>query len=96
MRPSEASVALPSSSGIYVCKYIYIYIYIYRERERENRRTRWRTARSVRPSEASVALPNTVEPIPTLGVLPPRGGPDQDPDLTRDATGATATGVPRS
>ena len=28
--------------------------------------------------------PNTVEPIPTLGAIPPRGGPVQDPVFTRE------------
>ena len=36
-----------------------------------------------RPLEA--LTPNTVELIPTLGALSPRGGPVQDPFLTRGA-----------
>jgi len=38
----------------------------------------WRARRKV-------FTPNTVELIPTLGALPPRGGPVQDPVLTEGA-----------
>jgi len=36
----------------------------------------------VESETVSALTPNTVELIPTLGALPPRGGPVPDPDLT--------------